>query len=214
MRSLVLGLLAVISGAATAMAEEFPYGPTHVFAVYRQGQPIGTHSLNFQGSGDRRTVTTAIDFSVKALGLTVYRYMHRGEEVWSNGAFQSLATRTDDNGTKLAIRARRENDGIAVTREGADRQVLPAQTLPSTHWNAAQVRQSAMLNSQNGDLSRVRIVRGQQEAIKTTKGTLVATRYSYSGDVTMDQWFDERSRWVKTTFKASDGSTIEYILDE
>jgi hypothetical protein len=30
----------------------------------------------------------------------------------------------------------------------------------------------------------------------------------------MDQWFDERGRWVKGTFTAFDGSTIEYILQE
>ena len=40
------------------------------------------------------------------------------------------------------------------------------------------------------------------------------TRFRYTGDVTKDQWFDDRGRWVKTTFKASDGSTIEYVLEE
>jgi hypothetical protein len=30
----------------------------------------------------------------------------------------------------------------------------------------------------------------------------------------MDQWFDDRGRWVKAAFKAFDGSEIEYILQE
>ena len=30
----------------------------------------------------------------------------------------------------------------------------------------------------------------------------------------MDQWFDDRGRWVKASFKAFDGSEIEYILQE
>jgi len=32
--------------------------------------------------------------------------------------------------------------------------------------------------------------------------------------VTKDQGFDDRGRWVKTRFEASDGSSIEYILKE
>ena len=71
-----------------------------------------------------------------------------------------------------------------------------------------------MLNSQNGALSKVQITSKGRETIKTANGTLQATRYSYSGDVLMDQWFDDRGRWVKSSFKASDGSTIEYILQE
>ena len=53
-----------------------------------------------------------------------------------------------------------------------------------------------------------------REKIKTLKGWLDATRFRYTGDVTKDQWFDDKGRWVKTVFKASDGSTIEYVLEE
>ena len=71
-----------------------------------------------------------------------------------------------------------------------------------------------MLNSQNGALAKVQITPRGRETIKTANGSLEATRYSYTGDVEMDQWFDDRGRWVKASFKASDGSTIEYILQE
>ena len=72
-----------------------------------------------------------------------------------------------------------------------------------------------MLNTQNGDLAKVQVTPRGRETVKTASGaTMQATRYSYSGDVQMDQWFDDRGRWVRTTFKASDGSTIEYILQE
>ena len=53
-----------------------------------------------------------------------------------------------------------------------------------------------------------------REKVKTATGWIDANHYRYSGDVTKDQWFDDRGRWVKTTFKASDGSTIEYILND
>ncbi|WP_422035400.1 DUF6134 family protein [Reyranella sp.] len=233
MRRLLLVLMtAGFCGSAGALAaQDLPYGQSHVFAAFRNGERIGTHTLTFQQNGDKRVVTTSIDFAVKALGLTMYRYLHRGQEVWNGNTFESISTQTDDNGTKYGVKARQEAGGVAVVRDGgaapkltandvgfqqggAKQETLPAGTLPSTHWNLNQVKQSAMLNSQNGALAKVRITPRGRETIKTANGTLEATRYSYTGDVEMDQWFDDRGRWVKASFKASDGSTIEYILQE
>ena len=232
-RRLILALAIMGCGSAAAQATaDFPYGPSHVFAAFRNGERIGTHTLNFQQSGDKRTVTTSIDFAVKALGVTMYRYNHRGQEIWNGNTFESIATQTDDNGTKYTLKAKHDPNGVSVVREGGGapkmasndmgfqqagpKQVtMPASTLPTTHWNLNQVKQSAMLNTQNGDLSRVQVTPKGRETIKTTSGkTIEANRYSYSGDVQMDQWFDDRGRWVKAAFKASDGSTIEYILQE
>jgi len=230
-RRLILALMLMGCGTAAAQATaDFPYGQSHVFAAFRNGERIGTHTLTFQQNGDKRTVTTSIDFAVKALGLTMYRYMHRGQEVWNGNTFESISTQTDDNGTKYALKARNESKGVSVVREGsppkmtasdvgfqqgsAGQVTLPPSTMPSTHWNLNQVKQSAMLNSQNGALAKIQITPRGRETIKTANGTLQATRYTYTGDVQMDQWFDDRGRWVKATFKASDGSTIEYILQE
>lgn len=232
-RRLILALAIMGCGSAAAqVTSDFPYGSSHVFAAFRNGEKIGTHALSFQQSGDKRTVTTSIDFSVKALGIVMYRYNHRGQEIWNGNTFESIATQTDDNGTKYTLKAKHDSQGVSVVREGggapkvvandagfqqgAAKQVtMPASTLPTTHWNLNQVKQSAMLNSQNGDLAKIQITPKGRETIKTASGnTLQTTRYSYSGDVQMEQWFDDRGRWVKAAFKASDGSTIEYILQE
>lgn len=213
MRRMILALIILASGPAAA-ASDFPYGPTHSFAAFRNGERIGMHTLTFSGNGDQRTVTTSIDLSVRILGLTVYRYKHRAQEVWNGNAFQSIATRTDDNGARYTVSAARQADGGLTTNVDGSRKTMPPGTLPSTHWYFGQVRQSAILNTQNGSLSRVRIIPRGRETVRTANGTLPATRYTYAGDVEMDQWFDDRGRWVKSVFKASDGSTIEYILQE
>lgn len=232
MRRLILALMFVGCGSAAAQAAgDFPYGPTHVFAAFRNGERIGTHALAFRQEGNTRTVTTSIDLAVKALGFTMYRYMHRGQEVWNGSTFESITTQTDDNGVRYTVKARQAPNGVAVVRDGGGvertsvgdlgfqqgstrQQTVPAGTLPTTHWNLDQVRQSAMLNSQNGNLAKVQVTPRGRETVRTANGTLQATRYTYSGDVRMDQWFDDRGRWVKAAFQASDGSTIEYILQE
>ena len=233
MRRLALALILVAAGPATGVAaDDFPYGNTHSFAVYRNGQQIGSHTLAFQGTGQQRAVTTSIDFAVKALGLTVYRYSHRGNEVWNGSMLQSIDTKTDDNGKQFTMRARHDGSRLAVERKGGDMafgtsandqgfqrngtavETLPSTLLPSTHWNLDQVKQSTLLNTQYGTPSKVQITKLGRETIKTSSRSIEATHYRYTGDISMDQWFDDRGRWVKAAFKAFDGSEIEYILQE
>jgi Family of unknown function (DUF6134) len=210
----IAAVLLVTAGAVTAAgAQDPPYGPTLSFAVYRNGEAIGRHMLAFQHNGPDLTVSATVDFTVKVMGFTAYRYSHRGQEVWTGDTFQSTSTQTDDNGTKYAVRAQRTANGIDVQRTSG-REVMPAGTLPTSHWNVRQLAQTTLLNTQNGSLAHVQVAPLGRERVKTATGWIDATRYRYSGDVTKDQWFDDRGRWVKTTFKASDGSTIEYILQE
>ncbi|GEP55479.1 DUF6134 family protein [Reyranella soli] len=205
--------LAIAGGVAAAGAQDQPYGPTLTFAVYRNGEPIGRHTLAFQHNGSDLTVSTTIDFGVKVMGITAYRYTHRGQENWTGDAFQSAFTQTDDNGTKYTVRAQRTANGIDVQRPSG-REVMPPGTLPTSHWNVRQIGQTTLFNTQNGSQMHFHVTPLGREKVKTATGWVDANHYRYSGDVNKDQWFDDSGRWVKTVFKASDGSTIEYILQE
>jgi hypothetical protein len=210
----VLLLLAMAAISPAAAADGLPYGQTLSFAVMREGQQIGSHRLVFERDGVQLRISTSIDLAVKFVGITAYRYSHRAQEVWAGDALVSLTTRTEDDGKAYAVQAARTGEGIAVQAEGAKRTVLPATIMPSTHWNIRQVSQTFLLNSQKGVEARVKTTPLGREAVKTSSNTLQATRYRYDGDLKMDQWFDDRGRWVKTSFKGSDGSTIEYVLQE
>ncbi len=221
-----------MAGPARASGS-LPYAPSHTFMAYRNGQKIGTHALAFAEAGGQRTVTTTIDFAVRALGFVVYRYRHSCTETWSGGALGALSSRTDDDGTPSIVEARAGGDGLTVRRRTAKGVVkagssideamqqddwtsdmLPAGLLPSTHWNVEQVRRNALLNSQTGTIAKVSVAAGAGESVRTATGSLQATRYAYAGDIRMNQWFDDRGRWVKSAFQVFDGSTIEYILQE
>jgi len=225
-------LVVGVSTAATA-ANDFPYGQSLAFTVYRNGKEIGHHTISFQQDGGKRLVNVSVDLSVKALGVTAYRYLHTAQEIWSGGTFQALDSRTDDNGMKYVVRVQRDGKGLIVDRQvtpplipaaandqglqraESSRDLQPASMLPTSNWNFGQVGQSVLLNTQYGTPSHTKITAMGREPVRTVSGnTIQATRYRYAGDLRMDQWFDDRGRWVKASFPAFDGSTIEYILQE
>lgn len=212
---LALVLLLIVSAASSAAASDgLPYGKSLNFVVMREGVAIGRHTLIFERDDSQLRVATSIDIAVKFMGFTAYRYSHRAEEVWAGDALVALSSRTDDNGTKYAVQASRTADGLAVQAGAAGGTVLPAGILPTSHWNIRQVAQPVLLNSQKGGEARVKITPLGREIVATTSRSLPATRYRYDGDIKMDQWFDDHGRWVKTSFKGSDDSTIEYLLQE
>jgi hypothetical protein len=223
--------IALLTTVPAAFAADDPYPPVVTFAVFRNGENVGRHTLTFENKGANRVVIIDADIAVRALGLVAYRYTHHALEVWSGDQLQSLQATTDDNGRRFTVSAQRVGASLKVehTTPGpvttamaydgfqapdVSRETLPASLLPTSQWNMRQVKQSTLLNTQYGTPSRVRIVPAGRETVTTAKGSIAANRFVYSGDLHMDQWFDDRGRWVKGTFVAFDGSTIEYILQE
>jgi uncharacterized protein DUF6134 len=214
---MALGLFAAVH--SMAVAQDPAYGKAHVFAAYRNGDRIGSHQLSFDRDRDRLTVRTSVDLAVRFVGFTAYRYSHRSEEVWIAGELWSIDSTTDDDGKRYSLRAWRDGGGLRVERKGPGsgaplQESLAAALLPSTHWNPRQIAQSSLLNSQKGTVERISVSPVGTEKVQTASRTIDATRYRYQGGLRMDQWFDASNRWVKTSFTASDGSTVEYVLQE
>jgi hypothetical protein len=215
-----------------AVVGDLPYQPVTTYKVLRNGQEIGHHTLHFEHRGGQRIVKVDIDVDVKLFGLTAYRFSHQGREIWDGDQLQSLETKSDNNGRRYAVRAHHTAAGLVVEREQpADtnnaiamfqgfgppeihREMLPAGILPTSLWNLRQVGQSALLNTHHGKVSSTTIVPTGREWVQIASGPVEATRYTYTGDIKMDQWFDDRGRWVRSAFKAFDRSLIEYILQE
>jgi hypothetical protein len=233
-RQIAAGILFVLlASGATALAADFPYGTTLAFKVFRNGAEIGQHTVTFHNDGAKRYVSVSVSLAVKALGITAFRYMHQAREVWNAGNLESLESQTDENGKKYVVHVRRDSQGLVVDRQvtplllaasasdqalvlpevGHD--LLPGNMLPTSNWNFDQVTKGILLNTQYGTPSHTTISPMGRETVKTASGaTVQATRYRYTGELRMDQWFDDKGRWVRAAFPAFDGSIIEYVLQE
>jgi hypothetical protein len=219
LRLALLTIALFCAGPAAAAGPEAAYGAPIEFAAFRNGQRIGIHRLTFDKHAERLVVTTQIDLAVKVIGITAYRYSHRSRETWLGDALQSFDSRTDDNGKAWAVRASRDASGLRVERTAPDtagpvQATMPSATMPSTHWNSRQAAQGFLLNAQKGTQEEISVTPLGRETVKTLSGFVPAMRYRYDGGVRMDQWFDERGRWVKSRFTVSDGSVIDYLLQE
>jgi hypothetical protein len=210
-RGLMIGgvALTALPVRAFGAALPVPAGNRLAFDVVRNGSKLGKHVLTFEPAGDALTVRIAVDLAYKIGFITLYHYTHRATELWQGGQVVTIQTTTDDNGDKNTVTAHREAAGLYVQGTKAPRYLAPADALPGTHWNKAQL-DGPWINTQDGRLMHPKVTpTGIVSIPGAGGGTVRANRYVVSGDVQMETFYDAHSAWAGLAFK-KDGSDIRY----
>ena len=208
--------VAVAGGAALAatvltapLGAAVPPSRDIAFAIVRDSDPIGQHSVRFERNGEDLIVTIDIDIAVDFGPITLFRYEHENREVWRDGRLVALDTWTNDDGSEFSVTARATPDGLQV--EGAEGSFLaPADIIPTSYWNPATVDQDRLLDTQYGRLVDVTIQPQGEEAIAAGSATVEARRYLVSGSLDMSLWYTERGEWARITFDAR-GAEVDYV---
>lgn len=134
-----------VLSAAAANADQ-----TWDFRVFLDDKEIGTHRFDLLEQGGERQLTSTATMKVKLLFVTAYTYDHHDVEHWQGDCLSKLTSTTDDNGRKHRVDVlRRDGATVVQTLEGTQR--LGECVLTFAYWNPAMLRQSWLLNSQDGE---------------------------------------------------------------
>lgn len=161
MKHRALGLmLALATCLALAQAQEGDEeaGEWH-FTAMLDGKPIGTHRFVVGGTAARRSVDSRALFTVRMLGIPVYRYRHQAEERWAGDCLRELRAETDDDGTRQQIAQRFDGDCL----------------MSFAYWNPRLVKQQRLIDPQTGKVEPVRF-EPLPDATLEVRGQLVRAR--------------------------------------
>lgn len=186
------------------------------FDAYRKGSRVGKHKVSFQREGGKLVVETEFKLKVKVLFITAYKFLFQSTGVWQDGTLQTIDVSVDDNGkdTKVDAYLSDEDGKFYVTGRKGDF-IANDWVYPTNHWNAGVVGSKVVLNTLNGALANVDILRQGIETIETKQGPVDAERIEYTGDLRdTTVWYDRAGRWVKMVFTTKSGETIEYVCRE
>jgi len=194
------------SSAAAAPASD------STFSVFLDDKPIGEHRFSFGGTEDARSVVSEASFTVKLLGLTVYRYRHRAVEKWRGDCLSELTAATDDDGKASRVRTEAEADGLAVVTD-AGRQALKGCVMSFAYWNLAIQRQPRLLNAQTGRSESVQVSRAGGGTVEVRGRQVAATRWRIDGPAQpIDVWYSEQGEWVGLDSMVDGGRKLIYRL--
>lgn len=187
-----------------------------IFDVYRKGSRVGKHEVKFERDGDTWTVSSKFKLRVKVLFVTAYKFDFESTGVWHDGVLQTLVAETNDNGKESLVDSYLTEDGKFYANGRKGQFFSNTWVYPTTHWNVGAVESDVILNTLNGQLAQVEVIRRGIETIETRDGRAVdAERFEYTGELTdTTVWYDRDGRWVRMQFTTKQGETLEYVCRE
>jgi hypothetical protein len=204
-------LVASVASVAPAAAQAQPSPDTLKYAINRNGDQIGTHTIEVKRNGPEVLVSLATRIEVKVAFITAYRFEQSGSERWIDGRLVALKATTDDNGTPHKVEVAPKGSGMAVEADGKTVQA-DAGVFPFTLWNASLVKQSSVLDIQKGTIMKITVTDGGVDNVVVQGKRTKAHRYAVKGAFTQDIWYDDKGNLVQSMVVGPDGSKIYYNL--
>ena len=210
-RRLFVGALCAPLAARPAMSQgQMPPIGSLRFDIQRNQGRIGRHGVQLDRQGNIVTARIQVEVAVGIGPIVVYRYSLSATETWRDGRFAAFDSECNDDGTRLSVRAESREEGVVVSTGNAPWLVLPRDTVPMTHWNRACLH-SPLFEARDGKPARPKVTpRGMERLALADGRTVQAERYSYSGDIELDDWYDTAGSWAGMRTTGRDGSIIEY----
>jgi hypothetical protein len=200
----LLGVIWLASNAVSPAAAE-----TMRFEIARNGDPIGTSTIEINRNGDDVTVRTATHVDVNVLFFTAYRFGQMTTEHWNNGHLVNLDSTTDNNGTRHKVAVRLNGDQLQLTADGKVSR-LDNDIVPSTLWNPEFLRHSEMLDVGDGKVMHVSVTDEGVDTLDLGDDQVRAHHYTLKARYTQGLWYDDDGRLVQMRLIGPDGSTILY----
>jgi hypothetical protein len=213
-----VGLMLMVLAAWPAAAASndlalatFPPAGRLDYKVVREGDDIGTQSVEFIRNGDHLTVRTHVNIVVTVLGIPVFRFTHEAEEQWQKGQLTAFKSKSNDDGEPRNVALRLEGDRLRGTYNGRTLD-LPATLIPASLWRPDTVQQSVLLDPIKGRDRQVTVLDKGIEQVKVRGKMLDAHHYAMTGQMIRDIWYGPDGQIVQVRFPAKDGSQIQVVL--
>jgi hypothetical protein len=199
-------LVAVAFGANAAPGASIE---TLRFAIMRNGDQIGTHTVEINRGPKETSVNMSTELAVKVMFITAYHMQFTTSEKWVGGKLVALNSESDDNGTKHKVSAALKGNGLEVDADGKT-STVDKNIMPATLWNHEVVKRSQVLDPKDGGVVPITVTDQGVEELTIDARTVKARHYVLKGKFPQDVWYDEKGRLVQSSLVAPDGSVILY----
>ena len=189
------------------------------FDLYRNNLLIGEHIYLFNRNGQNLTVYNKINFEIKILGITLYKYFSEGQEKYIDGNFNSFSSTTNQNKKEKFSNIYKKENKFFI--EGSSyKGETPENFIIGTWWNHSIVKYKTQISAASGRIIEQNVNFLGKETIEINNNKYSALKFNFSSsdpslsrgkELNTNVWYDEKTLiWLKTSFK-NDGDW-EYRL--
>ena len=179
------------------------------FEIYRNNKYIGKHTFSFKKLHGQLAVESEINFEIKKVGITFYKYHVSGMEIYKDGKLIKFNSKTNQNGKEKYVNMILENEEYTI--DGSSYQgKVPEDYLLGTWWNHSIVKAEAQISAVSGRIIKQKVTFLSKEIIKLGEKSYNALHFNFTSTdkkltkgkkLNTDVWYDEETlNWVKASF--------------
>jgi len=206
---IILLFLVIFSTSSYAHIEHYTILNRIEFDIYRNNKLIGKHVFTFKRFEKKLEVESEINFQIKKLGVTLYKYHVKGTETYNGSKLIKFNSKTDQNGKQKYVNLKAENDELIIDGSSFKGKV-PNEYLLGTWWNHSIVKAKAQISAVSGRIIKQNVKFLGKEVIKIGYKTYKTLHFNFSSSdnkldkdkkLNTDVWYEEESlNWVKASF--------------
>ena len=198
MRLLLLALLVILVRLGPAEACSQSSGTVTYVIRDETKDEVGRLVMTFACGGDDLIVETQMEGEVKFL-MMPFKRSARYHEVWRGERLIAFDSYVLEQNEIYEVKARAEGEHTVI--EGRRGRIeAPANVVPNLPWNFAVLERSLLFNVQRGKLQHVRVISAGEETIIAGGRAVRAQKYSVTGDLERELWYDRRGNWLQWRF--------------
>ena len=184
------------------------------YELFRNNQSIGYHKYDFKREGDNLSIFSEVSFKIKKLGVDLYKYFAKSEEIYENGIFKSYKSKTKQNKKDRYVNINIDPANKSLIIDGSSYKGKASKNfIVGTWWNHEIVKAKAQISGISGRVIEQSVTFiGKEEVIIGDK-TYKTLHFNFrSSDETLpeskrlntDIWYEEETfLWVKAAFDKS-----------
>ena len=180
------------------------------FNLYRNDNLIGQHIYFFEKDGNKLIVKSEINFTIKKLGIELYKYNANGTETYIDEKLVSFTSKTNQNGKEKYVNMKLEGNQYIIDGSSYKGKVSDAAVI-GTWWNHSIVDAKAQVSAVSGRIIKQNVKFIGKENIDIDGKKIKTLHFIFtSSDKKLDKdkrlnthiWYDEKNlNWIKASFK-------------
>jgi hypothetical protein len=204
-----------VEAAPPKPAAKTEAGAQLVYAVTRDGSPIGRTIVDIDRSGDTTTVTSKTDIEVKVI-IVLYRFKQDVTETWKGEQLVSFKSQTDDNGTSHDVSITSSPKGLSIVADGKTSSA-PTGAIPASFWSMRFSKAKTLIHPDNGRVMNISVKELGPDQVNMGGAPHQAQHYKVSAgkDYERDLWYDgDQLIRVRIKDTTTQGSLISSDLQQ
>ena len=182
------------------------------YELFRNNKLIGYHKFNFDRSNNITSVRSEVNFKITKLGVDLYKYFAKSEEIYERGNFKSYSSKTKQNKKDRYVNIEIDKSGKDLIIDGSSyKGKANKDIIVGTWWNHEIIQAKAQISGISGRIIEQTVSYLGKEEIKIGNKIYKTLHFNFkSSDETLpdnkklntDIWYEEGTYlWVKAAFE-------------